>query len=85
MKCKKINVVIALKLLIIKYITEKKNIFYIHNSIVNSNVEFIYKIYFNYEFDELKSYQWLNFIKKILNENCFKNFIIKIVILDDNV
>ena len=58
--------------------------FHIHSSIMNLNVKFIHKIYFSHKFNEFKSYQQLNLIKEILNENCFKNFIVKVVMLDDN-
>ena len=79
------NIIIALKLLIIKCITEKRDIFHIYNLIVNLDIKFIHKIYFNYEFNEFENYQQLNFIEKALNKDCFENFIIKVVMLDSNV
>ena len=59
--------------------------FHIYNSVTDSDVKFVYKIYFNHEFNEFKSHQQPNLIKKILNENYFKNFIIKVVIFNNNI
>ena len=55
-KYKKINIVIVLKLLIIRCIIEKKDMFYIHSLIVNLDIEFVYKIYFNYKFSKFKNH-----------------------------
>ena len=82
---KKIIVAVILKLLIIKYTAEKRDMFYIYSLIVNLNVKFIYEICLNYEFDEFKDYQWLNLIKKALNKDYFENFIVEVVMLNDNV
>ena len=71
-------------MLIAKCAAEKRSIFYTYCSVVNLGVKFVYKIYFNHEFSELENHQQLNLIEKILNKGCFENFIIKIVILDDN-
>ena len=51
---------------------------------MNSDIEFVHEICLSHEFGELKDHQQLNFIKKILNEDCFKSLIIKVVMLDDN-
>ena len=58
--------------------------FYIYSLIVNLGVEFVHKIYLSHEFDELESHQQLNLIKEALNEDCFENLIIKVVMLDNN-
>ena len=85
MKCEKIKIVTALRLLIIRYTAEKRGMFHIHSLIVNLDIEFIHEINPNYEFDELEGHQQLNLIKEILNEDCFEGFIIKVVMFDDNV
>ena len=51
------SVVVALRLLIIRYTAERKNMFYTYSSVINSDVEFIYKICLNHEFNELKGHQ----------------------------
>ena len=58
--------------------------FHTHSLITNSDIKFVYKVYLNHEFSELKNHQQLNLIEKTLNENCFKSFIVKVVILDNN-
>ena len=55
-KYEKTNVIAVLKLLIVRYTAEKKDIFYIYSLIVNLNVKFVHKIYFNYKFDEFKNH-----------------------------
>ena len=52
---------------------------------MNSDVEFVYKVNLNHKFDKLESHQQLDFIEKVLNEGCFKDFIIKVVMFNDNV
>ena len=71
-------------MLIIKCTAEKRDIFHIHSSVVDSDIEFVYKIYLSHEFDEFKNHQQLDFIEEILNGNHFESFIIKVVMLDGN-
>ena len=79
------RVVIALGLLITRCTVEKRSMFHAHYLIVNSGVEFVYRIYFNYEFDELENHQWSDFIEKALNKDCFESLIIKVVMLHNDV
>ena len=79
------KIVAVLKLLIIRYTAERKDIFHIHNLITDSNIKFVHEINLSHEFDEFKGHQQPDLIKKILNENCFESFIIKVVMLDNNV
>ena len=58
--------------------------FHTHSLITDSDIKFVYEVYFSHEFGELKDHQQLNLIEKILNEGCFKSFIIKVVIFDNN-
>ena len=51
---------------------------------MNSDVEFVYKVYLSHEFDKLKGHQQSNLIEEILNEDCFEGFIIKVVIFNNN-
>ena len=67
-----------------KCTAERKGMFHTHNSVVDSDIEFVYKIYLSHEFDELRSYQQLNLIEEVLNEDCFESLIVKVVMLDDN-
>ena len=53
-KCKKIKIIIILRLLIIRCTVEKKNMFHIHSSVTDSDIKFIYEIYFNYKFNKLE-------------------------------
>ena len=84
-KCEETSVVAALRLLIARCTAEKRDIFHTHSSVINSDVEFVYEIYLNYEFDEFRDHQQSDLIEKALNENCFESFIIKVVMFDDNV
>ena len=84
-ECEKIKIVAALRLLIAKYAAEKKNMFHTHCSVMNSGIEFIHEVYLNHVFNEFENYQQLNLIEEILNKDCFKGFIIKIVMLNGNV
>ena len=84
-KCEKIRIIVVLRLLIIRHTAEKRDIFYIHSSVTNSNVKFVYEIYFSYEFDEFKNHQQSDLIEEVLNKDCFEDFIVKVVMLDDNV
>ena len=84
MKCKEINIVAASELLIVRCTAERRDIFHIHSLIIDSDVEFVHKIYLSHEFNEFKSHQQSDFIEEVLNENYFKNFIIKVVIFDNN-
>ena len=58
--------------------------FYFHSSVINSDIEFIYKVYLSYKFDKFENHQQPDFIKEALNKNCFESLIIKVVMLDDN-
>ena len=51
---------------------------------MNLGIKFIHKIYLSYKFNKFKNHQQLNFIEKFLNEGCFKNFIVKVVMFNDN-
>ena len=84
MRCEKTSIVAASELLIVRCTAEKKDIFYIYSLIINSGVKFVHEVYFNYEFDKLKDYQQSDLIEKILNKDCFKDFIVKVVMLDSN-
>ena len=84
MKCKKTRIIAISGLLIIRCTTERKDIFHIHSSIINLDIEFVYKVYLNYKFNEFKNHLQSNVIEKILNKNCFESFIIKVVIFNDN-
>ena len=84
MKCGEMKVIAVLGLLIIRCTAERRGIFHTHNSITDSDIEFVHKVYLNHEFNEFKSHQQLNLIKETLNENCFKSLIVKVVMLDDN-
>ena len=55
-KYKETSVVAVLELLIIKCTAEKKNMFHIHCSVTDSDVEFIHKICLNYEFNKFKGH-----------------------------
>ena len=55
-ECEEMSVITVLRLLIIKCTAEKKNMFHIYNLITDSDVEFIYKICFSYEFGEFKGH-----------------------------
>ena len=78
------SVVAVSGLLIIRCTAEKRGIFYIYSSVVNSGVESVHKVCLSYEFGELKNYQQLDFIEEALNESCFKGFIVEVVMLDNN-
>ena len=56
-ECGETSVITALRLLIIRYIAEKRDMFHIYSLILNSDVEFIYKICFSYEFDKFENHQ----------------------------
>ena len=84
MKYEEINVVIVLRLLIIRCTAERRDMFYTHCLIINSSIKFIYKICLSYEFSEFRSYQQLNLIEEVLNEGCFKSLIIKVVMFNGN-
>ena len=58
--------------------------FHTHSSVTDSDIEFVFKVYLSYEFDELKGHQQPDLIEEALNENCLEGFINKIVMLDDN-
>ena len=83
-ECGKTKVITVSRLLIVRHTAEKKGMFYIHSSIVNSDVKFVHKVCFSHEFNKFKNHQQSDFIKKILNEDCFENFIVKVVMLDNN-
>ena len=50
------KIIIISELLIARCTAEKKNIFHIYNSVMNSDVEFVYEVYFNYKFNELENH-----------------------------
>ena len=52
---------------------------------MDSGIKFVYEVYLNHEFDEFRDYQQSDLIEKALNEDCLKDFIVKVVMLDDNV
>ena len=79
------RVIAILELLIIRHTAEKRSIFHIYSLVINSDIEFVHEIYLNYKFNEFKNYQQLNLIEKILNEDYFENFIIKVVMFNNNV
>ena len=79
------KIITVLRLLIIRCTVERKNMFHIYSLIADSGIKFTHKICFNYEFNEFENHQQPNFIKKVLNKDCFKSFIIKVVIFDNNV
>ena len=84
-KYEEIKIIAALRLLIIRHTIKKKDIFHIHSSVVNSNIEFVYKVYLNHEFNKLKGHQQSNLIEEVLNKDYFKGFIVKVVIFDSNI
>ena len=55
-ECEETNIVAVSKLLIIRCTAERKDMFHIHNLIADSNVKFVYKVYFNYKFNEFKNH-----------------------------
>ena len=71
-------------MLIIRCIAEKKDIFHTHSLITDSNVKFVYEIYLSYKLNEFRGHQQSNLIEETLNESCFEDFIIKVVMLNDN-
>ena len=84
MRCGKTSIVAASELLIIRCTAERKNMFHTHYLIIDSDVEFVYEVCFNHEFGKFGSHQQPNLIEEALNEGCFENLIIKVVMLDDN-
>ena len=50
------KIVTVSELLITKCTVEKRNMFHTHYLIADSDVEFVHKIYLNYEFNEFKNY-----------------------------
>ena len=58
--------------------------FYAYCLIINSGIEFVHRVYLSYEFYKLKGYQQSDLIEEVLNKDCFKSLIIKVVMLDDN-
>ena len=84
MKYGETRVIAVLGLLIIRCTAEKRGIFHIHSLVVNLDIKFIHKVNLSHEFNKFGSHQQLNFIEAVLNENCFKSFIVKVVMLDNN-
>ena len=58
--------------------------FYAHCSVTDSGIEFVHEICLSHEFNELEGYQQPDLIEEALNKDCFKGFIIKVIMLDDN-
>ena len=78
------KVVITLKLLIIRCTAERRDMFYIYCSVINLDIKFVHEVCLSHEFDKFEGHQQPDFIKKVLNKDCFEGFIIKIVMLDDD-
>ena len=83
-ECEETKIIAALGLLIIRHTAERRGIFHIHSSVTDSSVEFVHKICLSHEFNELKGHQQPDLIEEILNEDCFKSLIIKVVMFNSN-
>ena len=79
------SVVAVLGLLITRCTAERKGMFHIYSSVVDSGVEFVHEVCLSHKFGELEGHQWPDLIGEALNEDCFEGLIIKVVMLDDNV
>ena len=58
--------------------------FHTHSLVLNSGVEFVYRVCLSHEFDELEGHQWSDLIEEALNENNLEGLIIEVIMLDDN-